>query len=85
MISGLYVCAYWGSRLRKSQLYSVHKRILNGEGKIARVHATKACGGGGDGDVDPRVFDVGARWRWTVSFTPRPALYPEKDPSMPNV
>jgi hypothetical protein len=33
----------------------------------------KACGG--SGCVYPRILDLGTRWRWVVSFTPRP-LYP---------
>jgi hypothetical protein len=27
------------------------------------------------GDIDPRILDLGTRWRWVVNFTPRP-LYP---------
>jgi hypothetical protein len=31
--------------------------------------------------VAPRILDLGTRWRWVVSFTPRP-LYPrERAPS----
>jgi hypothetical protein len=29
----------------------------------------------GSGGISPRIFDLGTRWRWLVSFTPRP-LYP---------
>jgi hypothetical protein len=30
----------------------------------------------GSGDTAPRILDLGTRWRWVVSFTPRP-LYPQ--------
>jgi hypothetical protein len=29
----------------------------------------------GSGGIAPRILDLGTRWRWVVSFTPRP-LYP---------
>jgi len=38
------------------------------------------CGSGG---IAPSVFHLGPRWRWLVSFTPRP-LYPQgKSPWYP--
>jgi hypothetical protein len=38
------------------------------------------CGSGG---ITPRILDLGTRWRWVVSFTPRP-LYPQgKNPWYP--
>jgi hypothetical protein len=30
----------------------------------------------GSGSMDPSILDLGTRWRWVVSFTPRP-LYPQ--------
>jgi hypothetical protein len=30
----------------------------------------------GSGCIAPRIVDLGTRWRWVVSFTPRP-LYPQ--------
>jgi len=30
----------------------------------------------GSGVIAPRIFDLGTRWSWVVSFTPR-QLYPE--------
>jgi hypothetical protein len=30
----------------------------------------------GSGCIDPHILDLGVRWRWVVSFTPRP-LYPQ--------
>jgi hypothetical protein len=30
----------------------------------------------GSGDIAPPILDLGNRWRWVVSFTPRP-LYPQ--------
>jgi hypothetical protein len=29
-----------------------------------------------NGSIAPRILDLGTRWRWVVSFTPRP-LYPQ--------
>jgi len=29
------------------------------------------------GGINPRILNLGTRWRWVVSFTPRP-LYPTK-------
>jgi hypothetical protein len=35
------------------------------------------------GGIAPRILDLGTRWRWVVSFTPRP-LYPQgKSPCYP--
>jgi hypothetical protein len=35
------------------------------------------------GGIAPRIIDIGSRWRWVVSFTPRP-LYPQgKSPLYP--
>jgi hypothetical protein len=37
----------------------------------------------GIGGIVPRILDLGTRWRWVVSFTPRP-LYPHgKSPWYP--
>jgi hypothetical protein len=37
----------------------------------------------GSVDIAPRILDLGTRWRWVVSFTPRP-LYPQgKSPRYP--
>jgi hypothetical protein len=36
-------------------------------------HAIMVYGGGG---IAPRILDLGTRWKWVVSFTPRP-LYPQ--------
>jgi hypothetical protein len=30
----------------------------------------------GSGGIAPRILDLGTRWKWVVSFTPRP-LYPQ--------
>jgi len=30
----------------------------------------------GSGGIVPRILDLGTRWRWVASFTPRP-LYPQ--------
>jgi hypothetical protein len=50
------------------------------KGKVVPVlflneqQAIKAyCGSGG---IAPRILDLGTRWRWVVSFTPRPP-YPQ--------
>jgi hypothetical protein len=31
----------------------------------------------GSGGIAPRILDLGTRWKWVVSFTPRP-LYPRE-------
>jgi hypothetical protein len=37
----------------------------------------------GSGSIAPLILDLGTRWRWVASFTPRP-LYPQgKSPSYP--
>jgi hypothetical protein len=37
----------------------------------------------GSGGIAPRIFNLGTRWRWVVSFTP-PPLYPQgKSPWYP--
>jgi hypothetical protein len=46
-----------------------------------RVFLTWApsCGGVfGRGGVTPRIFYLGTRWKWVVSFTPRP-FYPQRN------
>jgi hypothetical protein len=42
---------------------------------LTKHHAMKTYWG--SGDIAPRILDVGTRWRWIVSFTPRP-LYPQR-------
>jgi hypothetical protein len=37
---------------------------------LAKHHAMKTYWG--SGDVAPHVLNLGTRWRWVVSFTPRP-------------
>jgi hypothetical protein len=56
-----------------------------GKGKVAlcftKHHAMKIYWG--NGGIAPRIIDLGTRWRWVVSFTPRP-LYPQgKNPWYP--
>jgi hypothetical protein len=34
----------------------------------------------GSGDIAPRTRDLGTRWRWVVSFTPRPLCLQGKSP-----
>jgi hypothetical protein len=36
--------------------------------------------GWGSGGIAPRVLNYGTRWRWVVSFTPRPIYRREKNP-----
>jgi hypothetical protein len=41
---------------------------------LTKHYAKKTyCGSAG---IAPRILDLGTRWRWVVSFTPRP-LYPQ--------
>jgi hypothetical protein len=37
----------------------------------------------GSGSIVPRVLDLGNRWGWVVSFTPRPLYRQEKGPWYP--
>jgi len=34
----------------------------------------------GSGGIAQRILDVGTRWRWVVSFTPRPLYHQWKNP-----
>jgi hypothetical protein len=47
------------------------------KGKLSPCFNRALCHGGalGSGDIAPRNLDLGTRWKWMVSFTPRP-LYP---------
>jgi hypothetical protein len=42
---------------------------------LTEHHATKAYWG--SGGIAPCILDLGTRWRWVASFTPRP-LYPQE-------
>jgi hypothetical protein len=45
---------------------------------LTKHHALKTyCGSGG---IAPRILDLGTRWRWVVSFTPRPHYLKESAP-----
>jgi hypothetical protein len=37
----------------------------------------------GSGGITPRILDLGTRWRWMVSFTPRPLYPPGNSPWYP--
>jgi hypothetical protein len=37
----------------------------------------------GEWGIAPRILDLGTRWRWVVSFTPRPLYLPGKNPLYP--
>jgi hypothetical protein len=61
--------------------------LAKGKGKVVPVlflterHSMKAYWG--SGGIAPRILYLGTRWRWAVSFTPRP-LYPQgKSPWCP--
>jgi hypothetical protein len=41
---------------------------------LTKHHAMKTYWG--NGGIAPRILDLGTRWRWVVSFAPRP-LYPQ--------
>jgi hypothetical protein len=59
--------------------------IGKGKGKVALCFNWAPHHGGvlGVGGIAPRILDLGTRWRWVVSFTPRP-LYPRgKSPWYP--
>jgi hypothetical protein len=38
----------------------------------------KPSGGGGGGCIGPHFLDLDTRWRWVVSFTPRPLYHRER-------
>jgi hypothetical protein len=48
---------------------------------VTKHHAMKTYGG--NGGVAPRILDFGTRWRWVVSFTPRPVHLQGKSPWYP--
>jgi len=35
------------------------------------------CGSGG---IAPRILNISARWRWVISFTPRPLYHRKRAP-----
>jgi hypothetical protein len=37
----------------------------------------------GSGGTDPRILDLGTKWRWMVSFTTRPLYAQGKSPCYP--
>jgi hypothetical protein len=37
----------------------------------------------GSGCIDPLILDLGTRWKWVVSFTPRLFYTPEKEVLVP--
>jgi hypothetical protein len=37
----------------------------------------------GSGGIAPRIFELGSRWRWVVSLTPRPLYLQGKNPWYP--
>jgi hypothetical protein len=37
----------------------------------------------GSEGIAPRILDLGTKWRWVVSFTPRPLYSQEKSPWYP--
>jgi hypothetical protein len=47
---------------------------------LTKYHAMKAYWG--SGRIAPRI-DLGTRWRWVVSFTPRPLYSQGKEPLVP--
>jgi hypothetical protein len=44
---------------------------------ITEQHTMKSYWG--SGGTDPRILDLSTRWRWVVSFTPRPLYYQDKN------
>jgi hypothetical protein len=45
---------------------------------LTKHHAMKTRRG--SGGIAPRILDLGIRWRWVVSFTPRPLYSQGKSP-----
>jgi len=48
---------------------------------LTKHHAMKTCWW--SGGIAPRILDLNTRWRWTVSFTPRPIYTQKKNPRYP--
>jgi hypothetical protein len=48
---------------------------------LTEYHAMKTYWG--SGGIAPRIHDLGTRWRWVVSFTPRPLYTQGKSPWYP--
>jgi hypothetical protein len=84
---------YFPTYYRETKVFSEEKPCIGcynyvkgKEGKVVPVlliehHTMKAYWG--SGHIAPRILDSGPRWRWVVSFTPRP-LYPQgKSPWYP--
>jgi hypothetical protein len=53
--------------------------------KAAPLHAMVALGGGGEEVYLLLILDLGTRWGWVVSVTPRPRFVPGKGPPVPIV
>jgi hypothetical protein len=48
---------------------------------LTEHHSMKAYWG--SGCIAPRILDLGTRWRWVVSFTPRPLYSQGRSPGYP--
>jgi hypothetical protein len=48
----------------------MHNLVVLEEGKVVLLHAMKADKG--RGVIAPLMLNLGNRWKWVISFTPRP-------------
>jgi hypothetical protein len=48
---------------------------------LTKHHAMKTYWG--SGGIAPRILDLGTKWRWVVSFMPRPLYSQGKSPRYP--
>jgi hypothetical protein len=73
-----FLCAYWlcpATLLYKSPNEYYYGRRFIDLLCLTKRHAMKTYWG--SGGIAPHILDLGIRWRWVVSFTPRP-LYPKE-------
>jgi hypothetical protein len=80
--SSLFPCL-WILREGRIKLYANYFKTMTKWNISVKVKVKSLCfkhnamkTNWGSGDLAPRILDLGTRWRWVVSFTPRP-LYPQ--------
>jgi len=66
---------------RLSSVWSMIKVKLSLCFLLAEHQAMKAYRG--NGGIAPRLLDLGTKWRWLISFTPRPLYHQGKIPYYP--
>jgi len=74
--SWVYITYWWpkSSVIAKKSLEVLRNTSKKLHLRLTEHHAMKAYWG--SGGIGPPILDLGTRWRWVVSFMPRP-LYPQ--------